>query len=193
MPNHAPPSRPQPQPTDARTLGVGGPRVAPVWRSVAVAAVLASAFAGNAWGLALGRVSVQSLLGEPLRAEIDVRAISEAEAASLQIGIAPAERFRAANLEFNPLLQDVSLELQRRADGRTVIVVRSSLPVPEPFLDLLVHARWAGGELLRGYTLLFDPPNLQPPIPVAPAAAPPPAPPSAPAAPLVTDVRPAQP
>ncbi|WP_443082371.1 type IV pilus assembly protein FimV, partial [Tepidimonas sp.] len=132
-----------------------------------MAAALASTLAGNAWALALGRVSVQSQLGEPLRAEIDVPAITDAEAAGLQVGIAPAERFRAANLEFNALLQDVSLEVQRRTDGRTVIVVRSARPVSEPFLDLVVQARWAGGELLRGYTLLFDPPNLRPPTPVA--------------------------
>ncbi|WP_299022667.1 FimV/HubP family polar landmark protein, partial [uncultured Tepidimonas sp.] len=119
-----------------------------------------------------------------------VPAITDAEAASLQVGIAPAERFRAANLEFNALLQDVTLEVQRRTDGRTVIVVRSERPVSEPFLDLVVQARWAGGELLRGYTLLLDPPDLRPPSPVAPAvASAPPAPPP----PAVAETQPAQP
>ncbi|TSE31041.1 type IV pilus assembly protein FimV [Tepidimonas charontis] len=141
------------------------------WRRVAWAVVLASGWlASQAWALALGRVAVQSQLGEPLRAEIDVPAITEAEAASLQVGIAPPERFRAASLEFNPLLQEVTLELQRRADGRTIIVLRSQRPVSEPFLDLVVQARWAGGELLRGYTLLFDPPHLPTPAPVARSA-----------------------
>ena len=109
------------------------------------------------------------------------------------------ERFRAANLDFNPLLQDVSLTLERRPDGRAVIVLRSNRPVAEPFLDVVVQARWAGGELLRGYTLLFDPPNLRPVAPVAPAVSAPSAVPAIPASPptppnpLATDVRPAQP
>ena len=169
------------------------------WRGVAIAAALSCALAGNAWALALGRLSVQSLLGEPLRAEIDVPALTDAEAASLQIGLAPPERFRAANLDFNPLLQEVALTLERRPDGRAVIVLRSNRPVGEPFLDVVVQARWAGGELLRGYTLLFDPPNLRPVAPVAPAVNGPtavpavPATPPAPPSPVVTDVRPAQP
>uniref|UniRef100_UPI003FCE2AAC type IV pilus assembly protein FimV n=1 Tax=Tepidimonas sp. TaxID=2002775 RepID=UPI003FCE2AAC len=160
MPKPRSSPRPPSLPTVGRPAGGGGWCAGGAWRGIALAAALASTLAGNAWALALGRVSVQSQLGEPLRAEIDVPAITDAEAAGLQVGIAPAERFRAANLEFNALLQDVSLEVQRRTDGRTVIVVRSARPVSEPFLDLVVQARWAGGELLRGYTLLFDPPNL---------------------------------
>ncbi|MFN3611809.1 FimV/HubP family polar landmark protein [Tepidimonas sp.] len=190
MPKTRSSPRPPSLPTVGRPAGGGGWRTGGAWRGIALAATLASTLAGNAWALALGRVSVQSQLGEPLRAEIDVPTLTDAEAASLQVGIAPAERFRAANLEFNALLQDVSLEVQRRSDGRTVIVVRSARPVSEPFLDLVVQARWAGGELLRGYTLLFDPPNLRPPTPVAPAVT---AAPPTPAAPVVTDVRPAQP
>ena len=190
MPKPRSSPRPPSLPTVGRPAGGGGGCAGGAWRGIALAAALASTLAGNAWALALGRVAVQSQLGEPLRAEIEVPAITDAEAASLQVGIAPAERFRAANLEFNALLQDVSLEVQRRTDGRTVIVVRSARPVSEPFLDLVVQARWAGGELLRSYTLLFDPPNLRPPTPVAPAVT---AAPPTPAAPIVTDVRPAQP
>jgi pilus assembly protein FimV len=157
------------------------------WRGVAIAAAVSCLLVGNAWALALGRVSVQSLLGEPLRAEIDVPALTDAEAATLQIGLASPERFRAANLDFNPLLQDVSLTLERRPDGSAAIILRSSRPVAEPFLDVMVQARWAGGELLRGYTLLFDPPNLRPVVPVESAII------SAPPAPTVSGPPPAPP
>ncbi len=159
---------------------------------MAGAVALVSVFtASNAWALALGRVSVQSLLGEPLRAEIDVPSISDDEAASLQVTIAPVDRFRAASMEYNPLLSDVTFELTKRPDGRSVVRVRSSRVVNEPFLDLVVQASWANGQLVRGYTLLLDPPNLRPaPTPLLPATpaavapAPAPAAPRAPAAPL---------
>ncbi len=155
-------------------------------RAVAAAVALASAVtAGNAWALALGRIHVQSLLGEPLRAEIDVPSITAEERSSLQIGIAGLERFRAANMDFNALLQDVKLELVQRPDGRTVVRLSSERVVTDPFLDLVVQATWNNGQLLRGYTLLFDPPNLRPaPSPLLPAA---------PAAPVITEVRPATP
>ncbi|TDQ42512.1 FimV/HubP family polar landmark protein [Tepidicella xavieri] len=155
-------------------------------RAVALAVALSAAVtAGNAWALALGRISVQSLLGEPLRAEIDVPSITPEERASLQIGIASPDRFRAANMDFNALLQDVRLELVQRPDGRTVVRLSSDRVVTEPFLDVVVQATWNNGQLLRGYTLLFDPPNLRPaPAPLLPAA---------PTAPVVTEVRPAAP
>lgn len=161
--------------------------------AVALAAILASP---QALALALGRVSVQSLLGEPLRAEIDVPSITDDEAATLRVDMAPAERFRAANMEYNTLLGDVTFELVKRPDGRSVVRLRSSRVVNEPFLDLVIQASWANGQLLRGYTLLFDPPNLRPaaaPLlpavpagaraPVAPATQAPVARPAAPAVP----------
>lgn len=141
--------------------------------AVAGAVALASALTtGQAWALALGRVSVQSLLGEPLQAEIDLPSLSADEAASLQVAIATPERFQAASLEFNPLLNDVTLQLVKRPDGRSVVRLRSNRPVNEPFLDLVVQAQWAQGQLQRGYTLLFDPPNLRPAAPLAPAELP---------------------
>ncbi|TSE24422.1 FimV/HubP family polar landmark protein [Tepidimonas aquatica] len=152
------------------------------WRHVALAAALSLGVASNAWALALGRVSVQSPLGEPLRAEIDIPAITDEEAATLALDIAGPERYRSASLEWTPWLRDIQLELQRRPDGRAVVLVRSDRPITEPFLDLVIVARWAGGELLRGYTLLFDPPNLRPPAPVVPMVGTPPAAPEQPAA-----------
>lgn len=153
----------------------------PRWtlRHVTVAILAATALADPVWALSLGRATVQSLLGEPLRAEIEVPSIDDTEAASLQVRIAPIERFRAANFEFQPLLQDVTLDVQRRANGQAVIVLRSQRPVTEPFLDVVLQARWAGGELLRNYTLLFDPPHLQrqsPITPLVPVPTPTPAP-----------------
>lgn len=150
--------------------------------AVAMASVLT---AGQAWALALGRVSVQSQLGEPLRAEIDVPSITSDEASSLQIGMAPADRFRAASMEFNPLLNEVRFELVQRPNGQFVIRLSSDRVVTEPFLDVVIQASWSNGQLLRGYTMLFDPPNLRPaPAPLLPAAPPPP---------VVSDVRPALP
>jgi pilus assembly protein FimV len=71
------------------------------WRIGALAsaiALLGSLASLEAHALALGRITVQSALGEPLRAEIDITDITADEAASLKAGVAPAETFKAAGL-----------------------------------------------------------------------------------------------
>jgi pilus assembly protein FimV len=133
----------------------------------------------EAQALALGRVVVQSALGEPLRAEIDVPEISAEEAASLRVGLAPADTFRAAGMEINPALTDLQVSLQRRANGAQYLRLSSSRPVNEPFMDMILEANWASGRIVRDYTLLFDPPNLRQaaaPAPLAPAVSAQPAP-----------------
>jgi pilus assembly protein FimV len=135
-----------------------------VWRTPVAAAVLAMALgmpALDAHALALGRVNVQSALGEPLRAEIDVPDINAEEAASLKANVANGEAFRAAGLEFNPALGNMQISLQRRANGQSYLRLTSDRPVNEPFVDLILEASWASGRIVRDYTMLFDPPNLR--------------------------------
>lgn len=164
--------------------------------AVAAAALLCAGLVQHtdAQALALGRVVVQSALGEPLRAEIDVPEINTEEAASLRVGLASGDTFRAAGMDVNPALASLQISLQRRADGRAFLRLTSSRPVTEPFVDLIVEANWSSGRVVRDYTLLFDPPNLRAaaqPAPVAPgvsapapaaAQAPRPAPAPAPSA-----------
>jgi len=142
-------------------------------QAIAAAALLCAALThhGAAQALALGRVVVQSALGEPLRAEIDVPDINPEEAASLRVGLASPETFRASGMEINAALSGLQISLQRRADGRSFLRLTSPRPVNEPFVDLIVEANWASGRIVRDYTLLFDPPNLRSaprPTPIAP-------------------------
>ena len=150
----------------------------PRWRATALAlaaAVLVGLSASDANALALGRVTVLSGLGEPLRADIDIPEINADEVASLRATIASPEAFRAAGFEFNPSLAGVQISLQRRADGRHFLRLTSSRVVNEPFMDLILEASWSSGRVVRDYTMLFDPPTMRPAAPpvaaqVSPAA-----------------------
>ncbi|WP_337590007.1 type IV pilus assembly protein FimV, partial [Variovorax sp. JS1663] len=122
----------------------------------------------DAAALTLGRLNVQSALGEPLRAEIEVSEIAPGEADGLKINIAPAAAFNAAGVPFNAVLSDVRTSLQRRADGRYVVRLSSNRLLSEPFIDLLIEASWNAGRVVRDYTVLLDPPKSRP----AQAAAP---------------------
>ena len=126
-----------------------------------VVALLASLASLDAQALALGRVTVQSALGEPLRAEIDIAEITADEAASLRASVGSAAAFKAAGLEYTPAVIGVQVTLQKRPDGRSYLRLSSSRPVAEPFVDLVLEASWSSGRVVRDYALLFDPPSLR--------------------------------
>ncbi len=158
------------------------------WRIGAVAAAIAlsGSFASlPVLALGLGRITVQSALGEPLRAEIDIAEINAEEAASLRASVASADAFKAAGLEYTAAITNMQISLQRRPDGRSYLRLSSDRPVSEPFVDLILEARWASGRIVRDYTMLFDPPNLRQagpapmPAPTPPMVSRPPPPPAA--------------
>ena len=141
----------------------------------AVAAASLYVASTSTWALGLGRLSVQSALGETLKAEIDVTSLTPEEQSSLKVRIAPADAYRAAGVDYNPVLANTSATLQRRPDGRTVLRLSSDRAVQEPFVDVILEVSWATGRLVREYTLLLDPPTRQvaPPAMAAAPVAPP--------------------
>ncbi|MHB1113561.1 MAG: type IV pilus assembly protein FimV, partial [Acidovorax defluvii] len=138
---------------------------------LAAAAVALTGFhADDAYALALGRITVQSALGEPLRAEIDLPQITPAEADTLRATTASPEVFRAQGMEFNPAVNNLRVQLQRRPDGTAVLRLSSDRPVNDPFVDLVLDATWGSGHIVRSYTMLFDPPALRRAAPTVTAA-----------------------
>ena len=144
----------------------------------------------NAQALGLGRLTVQSALGEPLRAEIDVTSLAPDEASSLQLRVASPDAYRAAGVDYNSVLPATRVQLMKRPDGRSYLRVTSDRAVLEPFVDVILEMNWASGRLVREYTLLLDPPSTPRNLAAAPApaqvapvisAAPAPAPAMAPA------------
>lgn len=126
----------------------------------------------DASAFTLGQLKVQSALGEPLRAEIDVTEIAAAEADGLKINIATAEAFKNAGIPYNSALGDVKATLQRRAGGQYVVRLSGSRPLSDPFIDLLLEANGSSGRIVRDYTVLLDPPVTRqaaaPVVPIAP-------------------------
>lgn len=107
----------------------------------------------------LGRITVFSALGQPLRAEIEVNANSD-ELKGMAAKIASPESFRQAGLEYASALTGVKVSLDKRPTGQPVIRLVSDRPVSDPFIDLLLELNWASGRLVREYTFLLDPPDV---------------------------------
>ena len=129
----------------------------------AAAALSAGLHTGDASALALGRVNVQSSLGEPLRAEIELPQITAAEADSLRVAPATPQVFRAQGREYSPAAHGVQVQLHRRPDGSMVLRLSSNSPINDPFVDLVIDATWNSGHIVRSYTMLFDPPTMRRP------------------------------
>ncbi|MGO4479922.1 FimV family protein, partial [Massilia sp. 2TAF26] len=126
--------------------------------TAAVASALVLSSAAHAAGL--GKLTVLSALGQPLRAEIELTAVSSDEASGLVAKLASPDAFRAANIEFNPALLSLRFAVEQR-NGRQFIRVSSSQPLNEPFVDMLLELSWNNGRLVREYTFLLDPAELR--------------------------------
>jgi len=153
-----------------------------------------------AWAAGLGKLSVLSALGQPLRAEIEIVSLQRSEGDTLGARLAPGEVFRQANIDLNPALLSVKFAVQRRPGGQYVMTLTSGQPINEPFIDMLVELNWANGRLVREYTFLLDPPEYAgPPKPKPlraaqlPAAEPPEPLASAPSAEPVAPASPLEP
>lgn len=132
----------------------------PWFRPVSSAAALALLLAaGHATALGLGSIHVRSNLGEVFRADVDINAITAAEAEGLRVNMADAIAYEAAGLEMNSALQGASVSLEKSADGRSYLRINGVKPVNDPFLDLLIQTdNVQSGRATRGYTVLIDPP-----------------------------------
>lgn len=110
----------------------------------------------------LGRLTVLSALGQPLRAEIEVTAVSAEEARNLSAKLASADAFSRANVDFNPVLSSLSFAVEQR-QGRHFIRISSSQPVSDPFVDLLLELNAGNSRSVREYTFLLDPSDSKAP------------------------------
>jgi pilus assembly protein FimV len=116
-----------------------------------------------ALGLGLGEIRLNSALNEPLSAEIDLVAATPEELTALQAKLASNEVFERYGLDRPSYLSSIEFHVGRGQDGRSVLLVRSSAAISEPFVSFLVDVNWARGRLLREYTVLLDPPVLAAP------------------------------
>lgn len=144
-------------------------RVKPIIRLGVLAGALA--LPGFLHALGLGRLTVQSALGQPLSAQIELTSAARDELDSLSVRIADPALYRQNNLAYNSVLSRAKITVERNAAGDAYLRIVTPAPVNEPYLDLMVEVNWAAGRLVREYTFLLDPPGAvaSPVDPVAPA------------------------
>ena len=107
----------------------------------------------------LGKLNVDSGIGEPLRANIELLSVSPEELASITASIASVEAYATQGIERPSSHNGIKVEIAKNANGTPVLKLKSSQPISEPFLDMLIQVDWNSGRLLREYTVLLDPPG----------------------------------
>src|ERR1700761_4043212 len=115
-----------------------------------------------AFALGFGDIRLLSPLNSPLDAQIELLDATPEELQTLQAQIASRDTFSRYGLEWPVFLSSVQVKTSRAADGKAFITLKSTDPITEPFITLLIEVNWARGHLLREYTMLLDPPVYTP-------------------------------
>jgi pilus assembly protein FimV len=122
----------------------------------AVVAAFGALQADVAGALGLGDFTLNSALNQPLDAEIRLLDTADLDKAQIIIKLASAEDFDNAGVIRDFFLTNLRFDVELDGSGAGVIRVTSREPVLEPYLDIMVEARWPSGRLLREYTVLLD-------------------------------------
>ena len=128
-------------------------------QALSLAVFIAGAYPAASNALGLGDIESSSHLNQPLRAKIELLSGVPADASQLQVRLASPDVFNRVGvarpdflntLQFTPTIQG----------GKPVILVTSSAPIQEPFVNFLLEVSWPQGQLLKEYTVMLDPPVL---------------------------------
>jgi pilus assembly protein FimV len=112
----------------------------------------------GAQALGLGKIEIQSALNQRLDAEIPLRAVPSGQADEITVSLASEEAFENVGLDRPFALTRLRFTVKERGAGGYYVHVTSQNSIVEPFLSFLVEVDWPGGNLLREYTVLLDPP-----------------------------------
>ena len=140
-------------------------------RALALLLMLPSA----AFALGFGDIRLLSPLNSPLDAQIELLDATPEELQTLQAQVASRDTFSRYGLDWPVFLSSVQVKTVRASDGKAYITLKSTDPITEPFITLLIEVNWARGHLVREYTMLLDPPVYTPgqsPASNTPVAAP---------------------
>ena len=123
-------------------------------------AVLTPLLAPATWALGLGEMKMLSYLNEPLQAEVTLLDVNGLEAEDIHIRLATADDFARMGVERAYFLTSVQFTVEVDTSGRGRVLLTTTEPLLEPYIDLIVETRWPAGRLLREYTVLVDLPDI---------------------------------
>ncbi|AZE56346.1 putative type IV pilus assembly FimV-related transmembrane protein [Pseudomonas synxantha] len=141
-------------------------------RKLVLAIAAASALtSGMAQALQLGEMTLKSKLNQPLSVEIELRDVGGLTASEITPSLASAQAFVDAGVDRQAFLDDLTFTPVINPEGRSVVRVTSSKPLPDSYVRFLMQVQWPNGRLMRDYSVLLDPAKFDQPAPAASAPA----------------------
>ena len=157
-----------------------------------LSALICAISVSHAFALGLGDINVRSKLNQRFSAVIPIFSATPGQVDSLVVQVADADAFSQAGIERSDYLSELQFKVENGPHGARIVVTGDG-NVNEPFLNIIVDARWQGGQIDREYTVLLDPPDSAQPAVAAEAPAPAPVSPAVPAEPAVAQAAPMAP
>jgi hypothetical protein len=118
-------------------------------------AILLTGLLTCAQAVELGEVVVRSHLGQPLVADIELSALTDA-AAIVQVRLASADVYAGASIEMPALLSSLNMSVMRR-DGRQYLHLTSTKALEADHLHLFLELTEGGRRFVRSATLWLTP------------------------------------
>ena len=111
--------------------------------------------ASDSWALGLGDLTLNSHLNEPISAQIELLDAGAIDESDVRISVAPDAEFDRFGIARSVYLTQIRFEIEITERGKFV-ALSAAEPLREPYLELVVEARWPTGRLLKDYTVLID-------------------------------------
>lgn len=137
--------------------------------AIAAASALSS---GMAQALQLGEMTLKSKLNQPLAVEIELLDVGGLTASEITPSLASSQAFVDAGVDRQAFLNDLTFTPVINPNGRSVVRVTSSKPLPDAYVRFLLQVQWPNGRLMRDYSVLLDPAKFDQPAPTTAAPAP---------------------
>ncbi|HET7315309.1 type IV pilus assembly protein FimV, partial [Salinisphaera sp.] len=135
-----------------------------------MAGIVAAGYAGPAFALEFGSMTVHSYLNQPLDATVVLDNLDASDRASLDVGMAPPARFQRFGIRRSSAVDRIRIDTRIRKGGHQAVVhIATKRPISEPFVDFLLQVNAGNGTMLREYTAMLDPAGVAAPASSAPA------------------------
>lgn len=105
--------------------------------------------AHSAMALSLGELAPSSGLGQPLEASIPLAEADDWSAEQIKIQVSGDNA---------SIVRAVKASIVATGEGQAVVLTTSD-PIREPYVDLTIQLSWPDGRLQRDYQILLDPPQ----------------------------------
>ncbi|KAF6687551.1 FimV family protein [Pseudomonas sp. EKM23D] len=128
--------------------------------AIAAASALSS---GMAQALQLGEMTLKSKLNQPLSVEIELLDVGGLTASEITPSLASSQAFVDAGVDRQAFLDDLTFTPVVNPNGRSVVRVTSSKPLPDSYIRFLLQVQWPNGRLMRDYSVLLDPAKFDQP------------------------------